>query len=451
MNGDGLLDLSFLQERSWHLGRRAPESSKDTVAYAFWLRGPLDHDALERGLVELTRRHEALRATFPVRDGRPRQAIAASPRAAFDVVEVASEEEAGARAVAEIERGFDLPHGPLVRARLLRVEPERHLLALTVHHIVTDGISMDLMLGELTALYAALAAGEPSPLGEPSGQYGDFVRRQRQEFGPGGPRRQPELERWRQRLAGADPGLALPGASAAPATEYRGERALVEVPAELTGALRRWAGDHRATLFMALLSAFAALLARHGGQRDLVVGTPVAGRTRRELRGLVGMVSNIVLLRVDLSSDPTLSELLLRVRAACLEDYGHQDLPFEVLAEALGRPCTATEGAPPLYEAWLNLRPERAAFALAGLDVAPADLDSDREVVLPIDACEGEKLNLFLREQDERLVGFLEYNRSVVPVELAERLAGDFVRLLSEVVDDPTGKVHRAASAAPAR
>ncbi|HEX2081374.1 MAG TPA: amino acid adenylation domain-containing protein, partial [Longimicrobium sp.] len=371
-NRHGPLPLSFAQQRLWFLDRLQPGSPLYNVPAALRLTGELNGPALARALGEIVRRHESLRTTFAGEGAEARQVIApptddfALP---FENLSSHADRRAEAlrRAREEAEAPFDLARGPLFRARLLRLAADEHVLLLTLHHAVSDGWSTGVLVRELSALYAAFAEGRPSPLPEPPVQYADFAVWQRRALQ--GPALEAQLAYWKARLAGAPAVLALPADHPRPAVRtHRGGCERLELPAEAARAVRELGRREGATLFMTLLAAWQALLARHAGQDDVVVGTPVAGRTRGEIEGLIGFFVNTLALRGDLSGDPSFRELLARARHAALDAWAHQDVPFERVVEEVQPDRTL--GHTPVFQALLTLQDgEDRVPALPGLHV----------------------------------------------------------------------------------
>jgi amino acid adenylation domain-containing protein len=336
----GVLPPSFAQQRLWFIDQLDPGSSLYNMPVALRAQGPLDARVLELCLSEIVRRHEALRTVFAAREGSPVLVIRPPAPFGLAVVDLSGLPESRREAMAsflaaeEAARPFDLARGPLLRGVLLRLAPQDHVVSLTLHHIVSDGWSMGVLVREVTALYTALAAGRPSPLPELPLQYADFAVWQR------GWLDQEALQElagyWRERLAGAPPQLDLPGGRPRPAAlSLRGAAIRRSFSAPLLEQLRALGRRESATLFMTLLAPLQALLHSRTGAADLVVGTDVAGRDRRETEGLIGFFINQLPLRADLTGNPTLRELLARVRETALEAYVHQDLPFDHLVEAL--------------------------------------------------------------------------------------------------------------------
>ncbi|HEX8272300.1 MAG TPA: amino acid adenylation domain-containing protein, partial [Longimicrobiaceae bacterium] len=328
----GRLPLSFAQERLWFLEQLSPGGHVYTIPGALRLEGPLDAGALEATLGEIVRRHEALRTRFPSDGGRPWQEVLPPEPFRLPVEPVAAAEVEG-RVRAEVERPFDLERGPLFRATLLRLQEDEHVLVLSMHHVVSDGWSLGVFFGELSALYGAFREGRGSPLPEPAVQYGDYAVWQRAWLR--GEALEAQLAYWRGRLAGA-PALELPTDHPRPAVQgFAGARHALTLDADEAEGVRRLARREGATLYMVLLAALQVLLGRYAESEDVVVGSPIAGRTRRETEGLIGLFVNTLALRTDLSGDPAFREVVGRVREGALGAYAHQEVPFERLVEEL--------------------------------------------------------------------------------------------------------------------
>jgi len=335
----GPAPLSFAQERIWFLNQLEPGSTVYSGVRATRWMGPLDRDALERSVGELLRRHEILRARFPLRDAGPVQEIEPPTPCRLKLVDLSDRGPAEAMAECrawlrtESRRPFELTQDLPFRAALLRLAQDDHVLALTIHHIAFDRWSRSIVRRELGLLYAAFAAGGPSPLADLPVQYQDYAAWQQERMESEDVVR--ALRYWRGRLQGAPAELHLPIDHSQATPTYLGRGAGFALPHGLVEALTLLGRRERVTLFMTLLAAFKALLARVTGQADLVVGVPIAGRTRMELSGLVGCLTNTLVLRTDVSGDPTFRELLGRVRRVALDGYAHQELPFERLVREL--------------------------------------------------------------------------------------------------------------------
>ncbi|WP_437290235.1 amino acid adenylation domain-containing protein [Sorangium sp. So ce406] len=428
--------LSFAQQRLWFLDQLEPESATYNVPAALRLRGALDVEALAAAIAEVVRRHEVLRATLHAVDGRPVQRFQAAPDAwPLPLVDLAAlpapEREAALQRLSseEAARPFDLEKGPLLRASLFRLAPEEHALVITLHHIASDGWSLGVLAGELTAAYAAFARREAPRLAPLPVQYADYAAWQRQELTPDV--LQAEREVWRRRLDGAPP-LELPTDRPRPATpSRRGRTHRFELPPDLAAALRRRSQELGATLFMTLLAAFEALLHRYSGQEDFCVGTPVAGRGRTEIEPLIGLFVNTLVLRARLDGEPTFAELVGRVKADALEAYAHQDLPFEVVVDALAVERDLSRN--PLFQvmfALQNVPPP--ALALPGVEVSPVALETEQARF---------DLTLFLTESGEAIEGAIEFDLDLFDPGTVARLAGHYETILRAAAADPGGRV----------
>src|SRR4051812_11585639 len=331
--------LSFAQRRLWFLDQLRPGTPAYNVPAALRVRGRLHPAALQRSLEEIVRRHEPLRTTFEAIDGEPRQRVHAGNAVPIGVTDLSHLPEtdrlahAAQLATTEAERPFDLSTGPLVRAALLRLGDDDHVLLVTMHHIVSDGWSLGVFTRELGALYEAFSSDAASPLPELSIQYTDFAHWQRQRLS--GDLLDEQLSYWKQRLHGVQP-LQLP--TDRPRTNvqsFRGRTELITVSKPLTDALKAFSQREGATLFMTMLSAFEVLLHRYTGQTDIAIGSPIANRNRTEVESLIGFFVNSLVLRSDVSGRPSFRELLGRVQGTALKAFKHQDVPFEKLVEEL--------------------------------------------------------------------------------------------------------------------
>ncbi len=370
--------LSFAQERLWFLDQLEPGSPLYNIAGAVRLSGDLSLPALAASFGEVARRHEALRTRFLSRDGAPVSVVdppAAVPLPLVDLgglPEPAREGEARALLAAAALAPFDLARGPLLRPLAVRLGAREHLLLLALHHIAGDGWSIDLLLAEVRALYPACRDGRPSPLAPLAVQYRDVAAWQRGWLQ--GEALAAEIAAWREALAGAPEALELPADRPRPPVEsHRGGEIAVGLDAPLAAALDRLGRRAGATRFMVLLAGFAALLARCSGQEEVVVGTPVANRGRLETERLIGFFVNTLALRVDLVGDPDAAGLLARARRAALAAYAHQDLPFEKLVDELAPRRDLARH--PLFQVLLSLEEPRDAAPLAGLAMAPVELE----------------------------------------------------------------------------
>jgi amino acid adenylation domain-containing protein len=331
--------VSFAQQRLWFLDQLIPNNDIYNVPTVIRLTGSLNLTALEQTFNEIVRRHETLRTTFIVLDGQPLQAIAPSLTIPISVLNLqqlsADEREVEAKSIvtAEIEHPFDLSSGPLLRVKLLVLSQTEHILLLNMHHIICDDWSIGVLIREMGALYAAFAQNQPSPLLELPLQYADFAHWQREWLQK--EVLQTQLAYWRQQLNGIS-GLHLPTDKPRAAIQsYQGATQFLELPKNLTDALEKLSQQEGVTFFMTLLAAFQTLLYRYTHQEDIAVGSPIANRNRSEIEGLIGFFVNSLVLRTNLSDNPTFRELLGRVREVTLGAYSQQDLPFEKLVEEL--------------------------------------------------------------------------------------------------------------------
>jgi amino acid adenylation domain-containing protein len=429
----GLSPLSFPQERLWFLDRLTPGTSIYNIPGPLHLKGPLDVAVLASVFDEIRRRHDILRTRFEERDGTGVQVVDPWRPQIFPVVDLSALPEARRRGVAahltagEAAWPFDLERGPLLRALLLRLGPEEHVLLQTVHHIVSDGWSVRVMQRELTVLASAFLSGQPSPLPPLPVQYTDFARWQRQRLTGAETARQ--VFYWRERLGDDPPPLDLPlDRPRPPLQTFRGGSVRGLVPADLADGLRRLAASVHGSLFMALLATFDLLLARLSGQDDILVGTPVAGRDHADLEGLIGCFLNTLVLRADLTGNPTFRELLSRVRDAAVGAYAHQDVPFEKLLEELKprRDLSRT----PLFQAFFNLGnfPDLGARLPGGLTVEPlTDAEADSKF----------DLTIYAAESEEGIGLDLVYNADLFDASRMEEMLRQYLALLAQVVANP--------------
>jgi Condensation domain len=423
--------LSYAQQRLWFLNQLEPDSSFYNVPAAVRLTGPLNVPALEGALGEIVRRHEVLRTTFPTIDGQPFQVISPSGSFSLSVINLMelpeAERETCARKIASLEakRPFNLNFGPLLRSCILRLSEEEHILHLNVHHIVFDGKSIGIFFRELEVLYAAFSRGDPSPLAELPVQYADYAAWQREWLQ--GAMLEKQIAYWKQQLARA-PALELPTDHPRPQVQsYHGAMKTFSLPAELSEAIRAFSRREKATLFMTLLASWMALLFFYSEQDDLVVGTDIASRNRVELEELIGFFGNQLVLRADLSGNPSFRQLLERVRVTTLGAYAHQDLPFEQLVKEL-KP-KREPGRSPLFQIKFMLENEPAQpLALEGLQQKPVGAE--------IAAAKFDLL-LTMISMKHTLAGSLEYSTDIFEGTRITRMLEEFKLLLGSIVKEP--------------
>src|SRR5689334_22798818 len=415
-----VLPLSFAQQRLWFLDQMEPGTATYNIPIGIRLSGSLDVEALERSISEVVRRHETLRTRFVSVEGAARQVIDAAEPVRLLVIEL-GEHEMIRLATEEARRPFDLAHGPLWRTQLIRLSAEEHVLLFTMHHIVSDGWSMNVLTREVSALYAS---GGESTLAELPIQYADYAVWQREWLQ--GEVLEAQLDYWRKQLVGAPAVLELPSDHPRPAQQsHRGAHLPLQLSAELSGALKQLSRREGVTLFMTLLAGWQLLLARYSRSADVVVGSPVANRTRSEVEGLIGFFVNTLVLRTDVSSELRVRELLQRVREVCLGAYAHQEVPFEMLVEQLQpeRDLSYT----PLFQVMLVLQnAPQEQVEWAGVGMRAVELESGTAKY---------DLTLGLAESERGLVGTLEYNSDLYERESMERLLDHYQQVLSGLVE----------------
>ncbi|HVR98126.1 MAG TPA: amino acid adenylation domain-containing protein, partial [Thermoanaerobaculia bacterium] len=414
----GDLPVSFAQERLWFLDQLEPGSPAYNMAGALRLHGDLDVARLGAALREIVRRHEVLRTTFQSREGRPYAVLSPVSESPLTLIDLSLIATPPSLEVEEALRPFDLARGPLFRATLVRLDPQDHLLLVTLHHTVADGWSVGLLARELATLY------EGVPLAELPVQYADFAAWQRQQLS--GDALAAQLRYWTGHLAGLDPAFDLPADR--PRPPIASGRAGVERLLLSSGAdLERLARQHGATLFMALLAGFETLLLRLTGRDDLAVGTPIANRTRVETEPLIGLFANTLVLRGDLAGDPSFAALLARVRETTLGAYAHQDLPFEKLVEALA-PERALAHTPLFQVVFALQNTPRPEWRLPGLDTGPLEVGGG---IAKFD------LVLFIEPGSQGLDATLEYSRDLFDAPTARRLLTWLETLLAGAAANP--------------
>jgi amino acid adenylation domain-containing protein len=433
---DAPLLLSSGQRRLWFLDRLDPGSSQYVMPQVAWLRGELDLAALERALAAVVSRHEVLRTRYEVVDGEPMQVVGPPAAVPVRLIDLSGAEgvrrAAGEQVEREISRPFDLSTGPVLRCAVIRLGAAEHVLVLTVHHIACDGWSAALVGRDLRAAYATARAGQAPALPLAEIQYGDYASWQRDVMD--GPELAAQLDFWTEQLAGAVP-VELPADRPRQAMwSGRGATRTFTIEPGLARRALRIGRGCGTTPFMTLLAAFNVLLARYTGLTDLCVGTPVAGRTRPETEELVGFFANTLVLRTDLSGDPSFREILDRVRATCLAAYANQDLPFERLVDELSPDRDLSRN--PLFQVMFEMGGAGAAIDLPGLE--PEELPDLRWSSAKFD------LTLGLVEQsDGGLLGYVEYATDLFDAETVDRLTEHYVRLLDGLTAEPDAPLYR--------
>jgi alpha-ketoglutarate-dependent taurine dioxygenase len=425
--------LSFAQERLWFVDQFEPGSVAYNLTAGLRLNGDLNVPALEQAFNEIVRRHESLRTSFTSVDGKPVQVIAPAHEFIVNKLSVIelpeAEREAAARQLSleEFKKPFDLNEAPLLRVSLIEITETEHELLLAIHHIVSDGWSLGVLVREVSELYAAFASGRPSPLSDLPIQYPDFAVWQREWLA--GQRLESQLAYWRKRLAGAPPVLELPTDFPRPATQsLRGATINLLLSASLKQKLEALGRKHDATLFMVLLAAFQLLLQRYTGKNDIVLGTDIANRNRAETEPLIGFFINMLVLRGDLSGDPTFIELLGRARELALGAYAHQDTPLEKLVEEL-QPQRVASHSPLFQVVFVLQNAPMPAIEMPGLTVTPVNFENDTvrfDLSLLLGVNEAGDLNAMWR-----------FRTDLFRAETITRMHREYETLLKEVVARP--------------
>ena len=432
---DGTAPLSFSQQQFWLLDQAEPNTSLYNVCTAIRIGGPLEVAKLQRAFETIVARHEILRTNFVVKEGSPVQVIAPSMKLMVNVSDLLSlpmsEHEAEVERILarEAEKPLDLASGPLLRVKVLRLGELEHILLVTIHHIICDGWSMGVLLRELTELYQASDDCQTSLPSLPI-QFSDFARWQRERFQNEAVRRQ--MDYWKQRLADAPATLDLPTDYPRPALQtFNGAQESVVLSAPLRDSLKGLGQQEGATLFMTLLAAFQALLFRYSGQADIVVGSPIAGRTLTETENLIGAFVNTLVFRGNLSGNPTFREFLGRVRETALEAYANQEVPFEKLVAEL-RPERGANRTPLFQVMFVLQNTPSPNIEISGLSLRPLQLKRRTSKF---------DLTLQVEEEANGLRACLEYNTNLfAPVTMQSMLA-HFQNLLEAVVANPAQRL----------
>jgi amino acid adenylation domain-containing protein len=440
----GPLPLSFAQQRLWFLDKLVPASPFYNVPVAIRVRVPLDLGVLRRTLNEIVRRHEVLRTSFPEVANRPTQVVGASFEVPFSIIDLRTldqarrEQESLRMATEDAQLPFDLRHPPLVRARAVLLGPQDCMFLINLHHIVADGWSMGVLVQEIQQIYGAFLQSRPSPLPELAIQYADFAVWQQERLAMGALQKQ--LQYWVAKLSGL-PTLELPTDFPRRATQgFGGETLYVTLPLALSDELKAFSRRQSVTLFMTLLAAFNALLHRYSGQDEIVIGEPVANRNRLELEPLIGFFVNSLVLRTDVSGDPTFRELVRRSRLVVLEADENQDLPFEVLVERL-RP-ERTMGRNPLFQ--VSLQFFSGSDAKGGFATLPAEMIHVEKGTASLDVA------FDLIDATDGILVRVEYSTELYRRETVERMVRHYQSLLQAFVRDPELRLSKAPMLEPA-
>ena len=441
---DGAMPLSFAQERLWVLDQMEPNNPLYNIPRTLRLRGTLQVASLESSLNEIVRRHESQRATFALKDSHPAQEIAPTLTIALAVQDLSAlpedgrEEEARRIAVEEARTPFNLATGPLVRARLLRLASEDHVLLLTMHHIISDAWSAGIFQQEMGALYEAFCAGKQSPLPELSVQYADYAAQERQWLQ--GEVLEKQLAFWRERLKGAPEVINLPLDHPRPsARTFHGASEMFRLPLESLRALKELSRQEGATLFMTLMAGFQAMLSRYSGQEQIVVGTDLANRTTPETERMIGFFINLLAVRTDLSGNPTFRELLGRVREGLLEAYAHQEVPFPKIVQDIQPERNATHN-PIIQVLFVMQNIPRAKRELAGLQVEYFEV--------PLTTSKFD-MAIFVAERSDELIGAWTYSTELFEQPTIQRMVRHFENILHSAVTQPDARLSALAMLSP--
>ena len=436
---------SFAQQRLWFLDQMQPGDASYNIPVAVRLTGRLDGAALHRSLDSLVERHEALRTAFAMQGDALEQVVQPPQPIKLPCSDLSGGDDAAREGAAhallrtEAARPFDLAAGPLLRAHLVRLGVEDHLLSLTMHHVVSDGWSMGVLVRELSRLYAAEASGEPHGLAPLPIQYVDFAHWQRQWLQ--GQVFQDQLGHWMRSLEGDLPVLELPTDRPRPAVQsLAGANEMFVLPSTLTAALKALSQRLGVTLFMTTLAAYKTLLYRYSGQTDFVVGTPVANRNRAEVEGLIGFFVNTLALRSRLQPQASFTQLLQQVKEAALNAYAHQDLPFDRIVEEV-HPRRSTNDTPLFRVMFALQNAPMGDLLFPGLKATRHDVRTDTAKF---------DLTMFLWEERGTLCGEIEYSTDLFDRSTMLRLLGHFQQVLQSIVEDPACTLERLPLVLPA-
>ena len=434
---DSEIPLSFAQQRLWFLNQLFKGDSSAYNVLAVWqLTGQLDIDVLSVALTEIINRHQVLRTRFESVGGMPLQVIEPECQLTLPVIDLRElsppqqSQQVEQLTEAQAKQPFDLQQTPLVRARLLQLSEQKHILLFQVHHIAFDGWSIRIVLNELSVIYTALSSGQPSPLAELPIQYTDYAAWQRQWLQ--GEVLETQLNYWKQQLSGELPVLELPlDYPRPPVQTYTGGKKFLKLCEKLTSSLKQLSSQEGVTFYMTLLAAFKVLLSRYSGQSDIIVGTPIANRRHSEVEGLIGLFVNTLVLRTELGGNPSFQELLGRVREVTLGAYAHQQMPFEKLVEELQPQRDLSRN--PIFQVWFNMVNEpRNPLELPGLTVENR-LFEDSESKFD--------LTVYVRESHEGYQLTLVYNTELFSSLRMSQLLEHYQYLLEQIVTNPQQKL----------
>ncbi|ACK67646.1 amino acid adenylation domain protein [Rippkaea orientalis PCC 8801] len=430
------LTLSFAQQRLWFLDQLEGENATYNIPGALKLEGSLKIEALEKSLNQIIKRHESLRTRFKTVNGEAVQIIDPEGQINLKMITLESLDESEKKSQTqslikqEAEKPFNLSQDRLIRASLIKLGSESHILLITMHHIISDGWSMGVFVQELTSCYSGYGQGKETQLKPLSIQYADFAVWQREWLC--GENLQKQLNYWKKKLTGLPPLIELPTDHPRPPIQsFQGSHISFNLTSEMSEKLKQMSQQTGVTLFMTLLTAFSILLSRYSRQEDIAIGSPIANRNRAEIEPLIGFFVNTLVMRVNLEDNPTVEELLKQVRKTCLEAYSHQDVPFEKLVEEVKPERNMSHS--PLFQVMFVLQnaPDEE-LSLPGLTVSPVEIEYN---IAKFD------LTLSMAETEKGLAGDWEYNTDLFERKTIERMIGHFQVLLEGIVNHPQEKI----------
>ncbi len=418
--------LSFAQQRVWFLQQLQPDSRAYILSNAQRITGKLNTGVLQQSLDAIAVHHEALRTNFITSlDGSPIQVIGTPRSVELKIIKV-TQEQVESLLSEEAQRPFNLESDLMLRATLLQIDEQEHILLLVMHHIASDGWSLGIFWQQLAAVYEAFLSGKPSPLPKLPIQYADFAVWQHQWLS--GEILSSQINYWKTQLAAANTVLELPTDRPRPPVQtYRGAVQSLMLPQTLSASLKELSRQQGVTLFMTLLAAFGTILHRYTGQEDILIGSPIAGRNQIETEGLIGFFVNTLAIRTNLSGNPSFRQLLTQVREVTLEAYFHQDLPFEKLVEEL-QPERDLSHSPLFQVMFAFHNTPRELWELPGLTITPLEIHSGAAKF---------ELTLDLEETSEGIKGGIEYNTDLFDATTIARMLGHFQTLLAGIVANP--------------
>ncbi|MGH9827120.1 MAG: condensation domain-containing protein, partial [Blastocatellia bacterium] len=429
--------LSYEQQRLWFLEQMEPGSATYNIGVVVRVSGRLDVESLRKSVNEVIRRHETLRTRFATIEGQGMQVVGEAWEIEMEEEEIEGREseregEARKRAIEECSKGFNIEEGPLLRMRLMRIGEEERIVVMVMHHIISDGWSSKILVEEIGRLYEGYRRGEGAQLEELRIQYGDYAVWQREWLK--GELLEKEIAYWKRQLEGASEVLELSKDRERPESlSHRGGTEAFSVEEEVYVGLKELSQRAGVTLFITLLAAFDLFLSRHSGQEDIIVGSPVANRGRSDIEGLIGFFTNMLVLRTNLSGDPTFIDLVSRVRESVLGAQAHLDLPFEKLVDALQRERSLRHS--PLFQVCLAF--DKATVDLhrfSDITISPIDIDTNTAKF---------DLTLSLIDTGKELIGRMQYAEDLYYPRTVALMIRRFKTLLSSIVTAPEQRISR--------